>query len=241
MFDVDKTAGAVIGSTGGAYVSRLFRLNTIDYLWIKDYRRDQEIRAEIEDLRQKIIEAGKLPIHKDELRARFENQIEQINAFRIRQIVAQLSSVQKREGILYAEVSIGELKVLGAPYLPYLINLSSSDIDAVFSEIPEGVKQKSINKTIENCQRRIKELEAIIDEELSPKSRWLHRDNGEPIAYPTGCRWKAFTDVWKKVQARFDAPVNINGSGLKTDAEYMAHGVLKLDKVAKLTPLRKPC
>lgn len=241
MFDIDKAASAVIGNTGGAYVSKLFRLDTINYSWIKDYRRDQEIRAEIEDLRQKIIAAGKLPIHKDELRARFENQIKQMNEFRIRQIAAQLSSVQKREGIIYAENSIGELKVLGAPYLPYLINLSSSDIDAVFSEIPEGVKQKSIDKTIENCQKRIKELETIIDKELSPKSRWLYRDNGEPMAYPTGCRWKAFTDVWKKIQARFDAPVNINGSGLKTDAEYMAHSVLKLDKVPKSTPLRKPC
>lgn len=240
MFNVDQLAGAVVGNTGGAYVSRQFRLDTIEYSWVKDYRRDQDLREEIAEIGKKIIETGKLPIHKDELRARFENQIKEINAFRIKQITAQLSSAQKREEIIFAENSIGERKVLGALYLPYLINLSASDIDLIFSEMPEGIRQKEIDKTIEDCQKRIKELQIVIDSELSPKSRWLHRDNGEPIPYPQGCRWKAFADIWAKVQTRFEGPVTINGNALKTDSEYMAHAVLKLDKVPKLHPLRKP-
>ena len=242
MFDIDKIAGAVLGNEGGAYISGHFRLDTIDYSWAKDYRRDQDIRSQIEGLRGKIVAAGKLPIHREELRVEFERKIRQINEFRIRQISAHLSSVQKREEpFIYSEGSIGGRQVLGAPYFPYLIDLSSSHVDGIFSELLEGVKQSLIDKNIKGCQEKIKELEGVIATELSPTSRWLHRDNGEPISYPTGCRWKAFTDVWKKVQSRFNAPVNINGFGLKSDGEYLAHTVLELGKVSKSTPLRDPC
>jgi len=79
-----------------------------------------------------------------------------------------------------------------------------------------------------------------INRRYSAKSRWVYRDNGEPIPYPQGCRWKAFFDVWSKVASRFEGPVTINGDALKTDGEYMAYVVLKLDKVPKLPPLRKP-
>jgi len=241
-FDAEKMAGAVLGNAGGAYIAGHFRLDTINYSWVKEYRRDQDIRSEIEDLKKKMIDAGKLPIHKDELRAQFESKVKQINEFRIRQISAHLSSVQKREEpFIYSEGCIGERRILDAPYLPYLIDLSSSDIDAIFSEIAEGVSQKSIDKTTEDCRKRIEELESTIAKELSPKSRWLHRDTAEPLSYPTGCRWKAFSDTWKKIQARFSGPVNINGYGLKTEGEFMAHHVLKIDQVTKLTPLRDPC
>jgi hypothetical protein len=240
MFNVDQIASSVIGNSGGAYASRLFKLDTIEYSWVKDFKRDQELRAEMEDLKQKIIEAGKLPIHRDELRKRFENEVKRMNEFRLQQISANVSSAQQRTEILFTENSIGERKVLGAPYFPYLLNLTPSDIDAIFSELPEGVRQVEIDKNIQKFQKRIKELEAVIEKELSPKSRWLYRDNGEPIPYPQGCRWKAFADVWGKVQARFEGPVTINGDALKTDAEYLAHAALKLDKVPKLPPLRKP-
>jgi len=240
MFNIDKIVGTVTGNSGGASASSVFHLDAINYSWVKDYARDQEIRSEIEDLRQKIADTGKLPIHRDELKERFKGSIKQSNEFRMKQIGAQLSSVQNREEHIFSENSIGVRKVLGAPYLPYLIDLSPSDLDIIFSELPEGVKQKEIEHTIESCQKRIKELEAIIDKELSPQGRWVHRDDGKPTPYPTGCRWKAFVDTWKKVQSRFDGPVTINGNALKTDAEYKAHAVLMLAKVNKLPPLRKP-
>jgi len=240
MFDVSQLIGAVVGNTGGARVADQFRLDTVDYSWVKDYRRDQELRAEAEELRKKIIDAQKLPIHKDELRVQFEGEIKRINEFRIRQIRGQLSSVQRRENPIYGEFSIGYFRVLDAIYFPYMINLSPADLDAVFSEMDEGVKQKGIDKTVEDCQKRIKEIETIIEKELSPENRWFYRDDGKPYPYPKGCRWTNFVAVWEGVQSRFDGAVTINGKALKTDAEFMVHAVLKLDKVQKLTPLRKP-
>lgn len=241
MFDVNRIAGEVIGSSGGANASSVFRLDTVKYSWVRDFARDQEIRTEIESLRQEILEAGKLPIHRDALRKQFENAIKNHNEFRIQQIKEQLSSVQNRQEFVLMERSIGERKVIGSLYLPYLINLSSSDIDAIFSDLPEGNKQKDIDQTLEKCQQRIKKLEAVISQELSPQSRWIYREDGVPKPYPQGCRWKTFVAVWQKVQERFDGPVNINGGALRTEAEYMAHAVLKLDKVHKTASnLREP-
>jgi hypothetical protein len=240
MFDINELASSVIGSTKGKNISNQFGLDTVNYSWVDDYVRDQGIRAEIEDLQKKITDTEKLPIHKDELKARFTSLIEHINEFRIKQIASQLSSLQKREAPVYAEFAIGYLRVLDAPYLPYFIKLSESDITAIFSELPEGVKQKEIDSTIENCRKRINELEIVISKELSPQSRWLHHDNGVPISYPKGCRWNAFVEIWKLVQRRFDGPVNINGGRLKTNNEFRAHAALKLDTLSKMPPLRKP-
>jgi len=238
MVNLDKLVSAVIGNTGGAYASRVFRLDTVDYGWAADFRRDQDLRAEIDDLKAKIIEAGKALIHRDELKAQFKGVIKEINAFRIRQITAQLASAQNREQIIFNERFIGERKVLGSLYLPYPITLSASEIDSIFSELPEGVKQQEIDANIAGYRERIQEIEGVIEKELSPSSRWFFQDNGKPIAYPQGCRWRGFFDVWAKVQARFEGPVTINGTGLKTDGEFMAYRVLGLDKVVKLPPLR---
>ncbi len=240
MFEIDKIASEVIGNSGGAYVSRLFRLDDVNYSWVKDYKRDQKIRAEIEDLRKNILDTAKLPIHKDELKARFESLVKQVNDFRIKQITELLSRFQKREAGAYSEYAIGGIKILDAPYLPYFMKFSPSDIEAIFSKLSEGVRQMEIDKTIEKYQKQIKELEAVIAQELSPQSRWLYQDNGKPIPYPRGCRWHAFAEVWKKVQARFDGQVNINGSALKTEAECMAHTVLEVNNVARSFNLRKP-
>jgi len=170
MFNVDQLASAVIGSTGGAYASKVFRLDTIEYSWVDGFKRDQELRTEMDDLRQKIIEAGKLPVHKDELRERFEGEVKRMNEFRLHQIKENISSAQQRTEILFTENTIGSRKVLGAPYFPYLLKLSPSDIDAVFSELPEGVRQVEIDKSIGDFQKRIGEVEAIIDNELSPNT-----------------------------------------------------------------------
>jgi hypothetical protein len=240
MFDINELASSVIGSTGGRNISKQFSLDTINYSWIDDYVRDQGIRAEIKDLQQKITDAGKALIHKEELKAMFTSLIERINAFRIKQISSQLSSLQKREAPAYAEFAIGYLRVLDAPYLPYFMKFSESDIAAIFSDLPEGVRQEEIDNTIENCKKRIRELEMVISQELSPQSRWLHHENGVPISYPKGCRWNSFVEVWKLVQRRFDGPVNINGGRLKTDNESRAHAALQLDTLTKMPPLRKP-
>lgn len=239
MFEIDKLAGAVIASQSGAYISKHFRLDTVNYSWVKDYRRDQIIRDEIKDLQQKIQDTEKMPMHKDELRARFNLIIDQVNKFRIDQMTDLLSRLQKGEPGAYNESAIGVYKILGAPYLPYFMKFAPSEIDDILSKLPEGVKQQDKEKNISKYRNKITELEDVITKELSPQSRWLHRDNGEPIKYPTGCRWKAFVDVWSKVQSRYDSPVNIDGTPLSTEGEYMAHAILKLDTILKMPPLKK--
>lgn len=239
MFEIDKLAGAVIASQSGALISGHFHLDTINYSWVKEYKRDQSIREEIKDLQQKIKDTQKMPMHKDELRAQFESIIEKVNNFRINQLSNLLSNLQNGEPGSYGELAIGSFKILGASYLPYFMRFTPLEIDEILLDLPEGVRLKDKERDIEKYKKRITELESVITQELSPQSRWLHRDNGNPISYPNGCRWKAFVDVWSKVQSRYDSPVNINGARLSTVGEYMAYAMLKLDIVLKLPPLKK--
>ena len=41
--NVESTAGLVIGSSGGAAVKHLFRIDTNTYSWVKDYVRDKKM------------------------------------------------------------------------------------------------------------------------------------------------------------------------------------------------------
>lgn len=240
MFDIDKLAAAVIGSSGGAAIKGHFRLETINYAWVEDYVRDKKIRNKIQDLRQKIVDNRALPIHKEELEERFKEIVKSINKFHIQQLRDHFGAVQKREVQLFNEYTIGERKIIGVRFLPFLMAFSPTEIKEIFSELPEGVKKKDIDKKESEFQGKILELENVISEELSPKSRWLHRDDGTPEPYPRGCRWTAFVGTWEKVARKFNGKVNIEGNSLKTEAEHGAYYLLELEKLHKIEPLRSP-
>ena len=238
--DVDKAAGSVIGYSGGASVKPPFRLDTKKDSWVQDYVRDQKIRSQIKQLQDEIAATNALPILQSELRQMFEARIQQINKFRIQQMIAHLDEVQRREKPLISALMINVLKLNGAWLDPVLINLSSSDIDEIFSQLQDGTPQKDIEKTVKQLQEKIVKLEKIIEDELSPRDRWFHRDNGLPEPYPQGCRWTPFVEVWKKVASKFEGKVDIEGYALKTPDEFAAFGLLELDRVRKLLPLRDP-
>ena len=238
--DIDKTAGMVIGYSSGASVKPLFRLDTKNYSWVKDCVRDQKLRSEIKQLRDEITATNALPIRKSELRKMFEDRIKRINESRIQQTVTHLYEVQTREKPLINELMINVMKINGAWFDPVLINLSPSNIDEIFSQLQDGVPHKDIEKTVGQLQEKIVKLEKVIEEELSPRERWFHRDNGMPKPYPQGCRWTPFVEVWKRVVSKFEGKVDIEGCVLKTPEEFEAFGLLELDRVRKQPPLREP-
>jgi hypothetical protein len=238
--NIETTAGLVIGSSGGASVKHLFRIDTNTYSWVKDYVRDKKIRSEIKRLQDEIAKTNALPIHKDELRRRFEGRIEQINKSRIQQMITHLDGVQKRENPLINELMINAWKLNDALFNPVLINLAAIDIDEIFSELQDGVPQKEIDETVKQLQDKIVKLEKVIEQELSPQQRWFFRDNGDPEPYPQGCRWTPFVQTWEKVVSKFSGKVDIEGCALTSSDELAAFGLLELDRVAKRPPLRDP-
>ncbi|MBW1795569.1 MAG: hypothetical protein JRJ38_14250 [Deltaproteobacteria bacterium] len=239
-YEIDRLAKSVLSNTGGAAVKRYFRLDTRTYAWVKDYVYDQKIREEIKLLQEKIVKNRALPIHKEELESRFKARVEEINTFRIQQFKDHLTSVQIRESRLFDELFLESTPINGARMVPCLITFSPKEIDTIFSELQDGVRQKDIEKTVTGLEKKISKLQEVLAQELNPRQRWYYRDDGVPVPYPQGCRWTAFVEVWKKVVSRFEGKVDIEGSALETPEEHEAFGLLRLDTVMKFPPLRKP-
>lgn len=238
MYDIEKLAGSVIEFKDHVSIKHGFRLDTNTFEWVKPYLRDKKIRTEIKQLQQEIVEARNYPIHRDELREMFKARISQINSFRMQQIREHLSNVQQRipDEPLITENMLEHRKFGGVRIQPYLIKFTDEQLDDIFSELPEGVPQKEIEKQVSACQIRISELEKeLTADELNPRTRWIFRDDGINIPYPKGCRWTAFVSVWEMVAKRFRGNVNIEGYPLTTQAETDAFFMLGLNSVHKVT------
>jgi len=235
----DRAIKEVLASGGQVSFKHSYRIDVVNYSWVKDYVRDQKLRQEIDQLKKKIAEAQNSPIDKNELRAMFEAGVKQTRQNFLELLKNNLSKAQKREC-----GTIGGLHEYGniASELPLMAVtlVSSEDIKDIIAELPVGVKHKEIEKTIEGIKKQIAEREAIIEKELSPKDRWFYDDRGNPLPYPAGCRWTKFVEGWKTVVARFDGKVDIEACALVTEDEFAAFHMLELEKVYKLTPLRAP-
>lgn len=240
MNNAERMAALVIGSTGGAAIKQTFRIDTIKYAWVPDYLKDKKIREQIEVLRRDITEAQNSLIHKEELRPVFESRIKALNKFRSDQLREVLSAIQSRQPFPNLNESVigGGRTILGAPFLPFFIQMPESDIDEIFSQLPEGVRQSDIEKKIETCRKEISKLEGVIASELSPQSRWVFNDRGDPLPYPNGCRWTEFVTTWSKVVARFEGSVDIEGCLLTTPEAFQAYHSLDMGNIPKITPLR---
>lgn len=224
----------------GRAVKRSFGLDTRTYDWVKHFVRDQKIRGEIKSLQDKIIETRALPIHRDELRKMFEARVEGINAFRITQFSDHLAEVQERQRQLFNQAMLGNLLFSEARMVQNAISFSPADLDEIFSPLPQGVRQADIEATVADLQKKIQKLEKVLTDELSPQSRWYYRDNGVPEPYPNGCRWSLFVKVWKDVVRRINGAANIEGHKPETPEEFEAYGLLELERVRRVEPLRKP-
>jgi len=240
MINPNDMAAKVIGYSGGASIKRRFGIDTKTYAWVKDFVRDKEARDRISLLQEKIAQFKASLIHKDELKEMFKTRVKKINEFRIEQLKDHLAKVQKREERLMDELYMDNRLVIGARPYPFLMAFSAADLEEIFSKLPDGVKQKDTDQTVLQHQEEIQKIEGFLAKELSPQNRWFHGENGNPRPYPHGCRWTPFVETWRKVNSRFAGPVDIEGYGLKTEAEHAAYLLLGLIKEKKLPPLRKP-
>ena len=240
MIRPEELAGKVIGYTGGVAIKRAFGIDTRTYAWVKDFVRDKESRDRIKRLQEKITEVEEAPIHRDELKEMFEERVKKINGFRIAQLKEHLAEVQQGKAPLMNERLMDSKLVMGARMYPFFMQFSSADMGKLFSEFPEGIRQKDKDETIKQFREEIQKLEDYLARELSPQERWFHRENGNPHPYPQGCRWTAFVETWRRVASRFEGDVDIEGYRLKTDSEHQAYVSLGLNEEPKIPPLREP-
>lgn len=237
--DLDMAIRDVLASSGQVRFKRQYRLDVVHYAWVKDYMRDQNMRREIDQLGKKIAETQKSRIDKNELRSMFEAGVEQTRRNFLELLKTNLARAQGHEsGVIIAFHEYGvipsELPLMA------LSLVSSEELADAIESLPEGVKREKVGKDVEVFRDKIAKLNEIIEKELSPPDRWIYNDMGNPFPYPKGCRWTKFVEGWKTVVARFDGKVDIEGCALVTEDEFAAFHMLELDKVRKLTPLRKP-
>jgi len=230
----DVIGSQALKSMGGADAKRFFKIDTTKFSWVDDYLRDEALRKKIKNLKDNIRKAQHSNIHKDELRAMFDSAIAEVREARLSWFEKKLKAVQERTGAI-----INSYMLAGTGYTSP-IGLSEKDIDEIFSRLPEGIKQADINADVKRMNAEIAEIEAVIAKELSPRSRWIYREDGEPHPYPLGCRWTQYVIAWKKVAPRFDGPVSMEGLSVENESEKEAYFALGLDKLRKVYPLRNP-
>ena len=229
-----EKAARVLGNTGGAAVKMAFKIDTINFSWVDAYLRDKAIRNKIQALRDDIQKALKSLINRDELKTMFTSALAGIESDRLAWFVENLKAVQIR-----TDAMVSSYILRGRNYIPPT-SLSKKDVDAIFMQLPEGVKQADIDADVSRLREKIKDLEMVIANELCPPGRWIYRDDGKPEPYPQGCRWTQYVICWEKVVTRFEGPVSAEGDAIKTDSEMTAYVALGLDKVGRMPPLRTP-
>jgi len=219
---------------------RDFGVDTARYDWVRLYLRDKQARHEIEVLEEKIRETEALPASREELKAEFNSLLETLKAQKRERIKGALRAAQEHN---VPPAVIEPITVHNTPsmLIPFLdLDFTKKEIDSFFAELPEGVTRAKKEERISQCRREIEGLRREIAEELSPPERWIYKPDGKPLPYPRGCRWTAFVDTWRKVAARYNGPVNIEGYSIERDIEMEAYTALGLGDVAKLPPLREP-
>ncbi len=229
-----EIASRVLNSTGGAYAKRLFKLDTVSFAWLDSFLKDRAIRNKIKALQEEIRKTMLSPVNKDELLKMFEAALASIKNDRLAWFMNMLKSSQDRQGAMVSSNTL-----IARQYIPPA-DLTKKDIDAIFSMLPEGVKQADIDSRVESIRGEIRQLEKVIAEELSPPGRWVYRDDGKPLPYPQGCRWTQYVTAWEKIAPRYDGPVSVEGSAIESESEMTAYAALGLGKIAKTHPLRRP-
>jgi len=237
--DFDHAIREVLASSGQISFKRRYRLDVVNYSWVKDYVRDQKARQEIDQLKKEIAEAQKSLIDKNELQAMFLAGVEQTRKNFLEYLKGNLARAQRHEcGVVGGLHEYGNIKS-ELPLMAVTL-VSPEEIEDIIEDLPDGVKREKVEEDVETLKGKIAELNNLIEKELSPPDRWIYSDIGNPLPYPNGCRWTKFVEGWKKVVARFDGKVDIEGCALKTDEEFAAFHMLELASVPKLTPLREP-
>jgi len=237
--DFDHAIREVLASSGQMSFKRRYRLDVVNYSWVKDYVRDQKARQEIDQLKKEIAEALKTPIDKNELQKMFEAGVEQTRQEFLAYLAGNLARAQRHEcGVVGGLHEYGNIKS-ELPLMSVTL-IRPEEIADIIQSLPDGVKREKVEEDVEALKGKIAKLNDVIDKELSPPDRWIYSDIGNPLPYPNGCRWTQFVLGWKKVVARFSGKCDIEGCLLKTEDEFAAFHMLELASVPKLTPLREP-
>jgi len=229
-----EIASRVLGSTGGAAAKHLFKIDTSKFAWVESYLRDEALRNKSQALREDIQKVQASPIHRDELKEQFTSALSSIRNAHLQWLVEMLRSVQDRQGPLINS------NMLQRDAYAHPLKLSKTEVENLFLQLPPGVKQADIDADVKRLKEEITVTEDLIARVLSPPERWIYRDDGKPHPYPQGCRWTQYVTAWKKVVTRFDGPVSMEGLSIESDSEMAAYVALGLNKISRITPVRKP-
>jgi hypothetical protein len=222
-------------------VVRDLGVDTKTYAWVDVWLQDQAAREEIKTLRERINDTRALPRSRDEVRALLDEALGQFKEQRLSILRNDLLNVQRNEGQPMLSFCGGTMII--PPWLRAFVmqGLSKKEIDSLISDLDEGVSREQKGKLIAKDEKRIKELENLIEKELSPRERWIHNEKGKPLGYPRGCRWFKFVDIWKKVAGQYTGPVDIKGQDCPPGSpDYIAYKKLELGKALKRGRLYMP-
>ncbi|MFZ4437098.1 MAG: hypothetical protein ACOYOS_01595 [Syntrophales bacterium] len=230
-FDGAALAASVLGSTGGAGVKRVSGLDS-KFSWVDAYLRDNALRNKIQNLQAEIAAALNSLMDRDDLKKMFISTLGGIERDRITWFVENLKAVQAGSGTM-----INSHILTSRNYIPP-VSLSGGEIDAIFKQLPEGVKRADIDTRVAAMREEVKGIEEVISRELSPRERWIFREDGLPHAYPQGCRWTQFVIAWRKVISRYSGEASVDGDAMRSEQEKAAYYALGLDKVSRTPPFR---
>lgn len=176
--------------------------------WIALYFRDLAARKEIKDLQNKIRDILAGPRGKEEIMELFQNALARHRENRVLHFIKVLTGIQNNQEALILPFSDN---VIANP------DLTKKELDRIAAALPAGTSDSEKEALILPLRKRIAELEAMIESELSPDDRWFYDIEGKRIKYPQGCKWTWYVRTWEEVSREHREPVSIRGQKLHED------------------------
>ena len=219
-------------------IKNKFKIDLENYSWVENFLKDLKKRNEIEKLNQEIVQAKHHTlIGKEEVKRGFIEWQAQTKKEFLDLIQRGLVEIQGRRGEMDGLPMDAEDRLFRCLHVA---NLTDSEIEGIFKDIPEGISQQKIDEKVKDLERQIGKINEGLQKSLSLKERWIYNESGSPLPYPQGCRWTIFVEAWERVQSRFSQPCTVEGLALSTDSEKRSWKLLQMDEVQKNAPQRKP-
>lgn len=199
-------------------------LDLENFSWLPLWKRDQELRADIENCRKEIEKIREFPISQDEVKRQFEQEINKFKEKRAKLINLKAQTIQT------PNIPLNE-KAMSTPFSQCpnfeLMNCFCifevpeiwQEIEGIIAKMPKGVSQEEKKQLIAAEEAKIDSFYKEINEKLSPRQRWLYDKNGNPRPYPRGCRWKRYVDVLNVILPHLEELADIDNKPLNAKAK----------------------
>jgi hypothetical protein len=221
-------------------------LDLEDFSWLPLWKRDQELRADIDNCRKEIKKIRESPVSREEVKRQFEQEINLFKEKREKLINLKAQSIQTPNIQLNKEEMISPFSKcpnfeLMSCFCIFEIPEIWQEIEHVIAELPKGISQEEKKQLIAAEEAKIDNFYKEIKEKLSPKQRWLHDRNGNPRPYPGACRWKRYVDVLNVILPHLEELADIDNKPLNAKAKknFKECGFDKLAGTAKTDRLFK--